>query len=71
MNSFDIGRCHFACSAASLFVAIWILVDLSSELSPRCDPLTFVPLYDHEQDWHLMTCWVTVVSSVVVARTIR
>ena len=32
------------------FVAIWISVDgLSSGLSPRCDPLTFVPLCHHER----------------------
>ena len=37
-------------------------------MSPRCDPLTFVPLFcDHKRDWHLiglwLTCCVTVVSS--------
>ena len=54
------------------FVAIWIPVGLSSGL-PRCDPLTIVPLCDHEWDLHSirigLTCCVTVVSSV--ARTIR
>ena len=34
MNRFDIGRYHFACSAASLFVAIWVPGVLSSGLSP-------------------------------------
>ena len=36
-------------------------------LSPRCDPLTLVPVCDHERDWHViglwLTCCVTVVSS--------
>ena len=39
----------------------------------RCDPLIFVPLCDHERDWHSIGLWlnccVTVVSSG--ARTIR
>ena len=46
---------------------------LSSGLSPWCDSLTFLPLCDHEWDWHLIGLWltrcVTVVSSV--ARTIH
>ena len=36
------------------FVAIWFAVGLSSGLSPWCDPLRFVPLCDHERDWHLI-----------------
>ena len=72
MNRFDIGRCH------CLQSRITFCRDLDpgwsgSELSPRCDPLTLVPLCAHQRDWHLivlwLTCHVTVVSSVV--RTIR
>ena len=40
-----------------------------------CDPLTFVLICDHEQDWHLICLWLTYCAySTVgssVARTIR
>ena len=57
------------------FCRIWIHVGLSSGLSQWYDdPLTFVPICDHQWDWHYLlglwlTCRVTVVSSV--ARIIR
>ena len=32
----------------------WFSFTLSSGLSPRCDPLTLIPLCDHKRDWHLI-----------------
>ena len=42
-----------------IFVAIRITLGLSSGSSPWCDPLTFVPLCDHERDWHFIGLWLT------------
>ena len=42
-------RCPRVIGPGKDFVAIWIPVGLSSDLSSRCDPLTFVPLRDHVQ----------------------
>ena len=74
MKRFDTLVGAIACRVTELFVAMWIPIGMSSGLSPRCDPLTLVPLCDHKRDWHLiglwLTCCVTVVSSVQ-SRTIR
>ena len=58
--SFDINfRCSRLDGPGKDFVAIWIPAGLSSGLLPICDPLTFVPLCDHEWDWHLIGLWLT------------
>ena len=51
MNHFDIGRLAESHNFLSRFGSL-----LVSGLSPRCDPLTLVPLRDHKlkRDWHLI-----------------